>query len=57
MLTGGQGRLHGNEPRVAPHELDNANALVAAGCLHLGSQQGALCLLDRAVKAKALVNL
>eukprot|EP00983_Pelagomonas_calceolata_P096357 1158120-Pelagomonas_calceolata.AAC.6 len=52
-LTGCHGGLHGDEARLAAHQLDEANALARAARLYLSSQQCALRLFYCRVKAKA----
>ena len=46
-------RLHGNEPRLSPHQLDQADPVARRAGLHLGRQKGPLGLLDGRVEAKA----
>jgi hypothetical protein len=45
--------LHGDEPRLPAHELDQPYAVASAGGLDLGGQQRTLRLLHGSVESKA----
>mmetsp|Transcript_25298 Transcript_25298/g.60183 ORF Transcript_25298/g.60183 Transcript_25298/m.60183 type:complete len:453 (+) Transcript_25298:394-1752(+) len=52
----GERRVEGDEARLAPHELDDADPPEGAARLDLGGEQRALGLLDGRLKAEAAVD-